>query len=124
MMGVFLNRYVVGAALAAFLLSGAYFTGHVRGYAKADQRARVADLEAALGAARQDLDAQRVAAEHSRMAAIENGRAAVEAQERIDAYEAELQARGADARCLLGDDDLKRLRQYGHGSDHTAAPGR
>jgi sensor histidine kinase regulating citrate/malate metabolism len=112
------NPYIILAALAAFLLSGV--GGYVKGYSDADQRAKVAEMQTALNAAYQDLDAQRVAAEHSRKAAEENGKAAIRAQEQIDAYETELQSRGGAARCVIGDDDLIRLRQYGHGSDQNA----
>ncbi|HZH50251.1 MAG TPA: hypothetical protein VEZ16_00065 [Microvirga sp.] len=117
-----LNPYVLGVGALLLVVSHGYA---VRvGYAWADRAAEVAELKAALEVAYQDLDAQRVAAEHSRRAAEENSRAAAHAQERINEYEAELQARGADARCLIGDDDLRWLRESGVGSDHAASPRR
>jgi len=118
-----LARWAVAVAVAALLVVGAYWRGHAKGYAEADQRARVAELQAALEVAYQDLNAQRVAAEHSRRAAVENARAADEAEERLNDYAKALEARGDVARCLVGPDDLVRLRKYGIGSDH-AAPAR
>lgn len=118
----------MGRAVALILVAGAalcatYLIGFNDGSAKASNAAEVAALRSSLQAAYQDLNAQRVATERSRLAAEVNGRAAKEAQERINDYEAEIRARGADARCLIGDDDLNWLRQHGAGSDH-AAPAR
>lgn len=112
------NPYVILIAAGVFIASvtGAYFKGH----SDADQRARVAELQAALNGAYQDLDAQRVAAEAHRKTAEDNRRAAEQAERIADEYEAELRKRGDAVRCVIGDDDLIRLRKYGHGSDQNA----
>lgn len=103
------NPYVLLAAAGFWLVSvgGAY----LKGYSDADNRAQVAELQGALNAAYEDLNAQRVAAEFQRVAAEANRMAAETAEEQADAYEAELQARGPDAACRISDDDRRWLQQ-------------
>lgn len=119
--------FIAGCLVAA---PPAYIAGDLLGgweaVAQAELKREISDLEAALGAAHQDLNAQRIAAEQNRLAAEENGRAAVEAQERINDYEAELQARGPDARCLLNDADRQRLQSFRRRGfpDPPIAPGK
>lgn len=116
-----LNPYVILAAAA--IVFGAYVTGHYKGYSEADQRARVAELQADLNAARQDLAAEQTAAEMSRRAADENQRTAAASQKRLEDYEAELQKRGDANRCRLGPDDIIRLQRDG-GASASPKPAR
>lgn len=113
------NPYLILAAVAAFLLSGA--GGYYKGYSDADQKAEIEQLQTTLNGAYRDLDAQRVAAEQARISAEENREAAARFQEEADAYETELLARGAAGACALTADDIARLSKHGIGSDANAA---
>lgn len=101
------------------------FLGGWEASAQAEQRAQVAELQAALTIAHQDLNAQREAAELQRLATEANRQAAAVAEERANDYEKELQARGPAGACLLLPGDIERLQQHkgGNASQARAAGG-
>jgi hypothetical protein len=104
---------VISAGLAYHwhAVSSSYREGH----AAASADCRAADIQAELDAARVDLAAAQAAAEAMREAAEESRRVTEDNQKRVEEYEAALRARGDDARCRLGDDDVRWLRENGSG---------
>lgn len=118
-----LGRWLAAILVSAALIAGAYFKGHSKGYAEADQRAKVAELQAALDAAYQDLASAKLVEGIARANAESNRRSAQIAEDKANEYAEELAKRGDVARCIIGDDDLKRLQHNAIGSDY-AAPSR
>lgn len=99
---------IAGAGVLALFI--AYEAGNVRGYSRATDLCKAAEIRAELRAAKTDLDIQRNTAEAAQRERDALATAAADLQEKVSAYEEELRKRPA-ASCNLSRDDVRRLRQ-------------
>lgn len=100
-----LNRYVIGAGIGLALILGAYTKGHMDASANCHE----AELRAKIETLNRDFSIAKTAAEDAvqRNNVLEIKK--FESDSKVASYERELAQRKTD-NCLLGTDDLMRLR--------------
>lgn len=89
----------------------ALIVGYAVGYKAAANGHAVRQLRAETAALQADLEVHRAAAAAAEQEAAQLRNLQARLQERLDAYETELAARGEDKACRLDDADIERLRK-------------